>query len=72
LKTRTSAFAGAAAVVELAVLVGLAVVLVEVVDVLPFPSSPDPRELKATSRKTTPRKISTMTMARMGSPEDSR
>jgi hypothetical protein len=70
LNTLTSAFAGAA-VVDVVVAVA-DVALAELLDELESELLSELSDWNATSRKTTPRNNSTMTMARRGSPEDSR
>ena len=72
LYTRTSALAGSASAVGDALVVEVAVTVVTAVDELLSLSSPEPMAWNPTSRNTTPRNSSTMTMARRGNPEDSR
>jgi hypothetical protein len=70
LKTRTSALAGAFDVdvgVDVVVIVDVAIEEPPVSESLPEPMAWNP-----TNRNTTPKNSSTMTMARNGSPEESR
>src|SRR6478735_7786083 len=71
LNTRTSALACSGSGEGSALEVALLVVVLTTAE-SPSSSSSGPRYWSATSRNTTPRKSSTMTMARSGSPEESR